>query len=351
MQLILDKILSNNWFGGVREDNNIFTFSLKYLGELNFLPKYYTKPIDRMLVPQNSQLIRFFLTNCAKEFHDITREHFTGHYFDLLIQDDLDLLKNFDELQITKKTLNLALEKYMQHEANTMQLFSFGMVATKNPELAKTINAQIALKKHDYWRNTIVFYEERFLEKLQKYLDSEFGFGKEIIEYITINEFRKYKKAELKKIILKRKKSKCIYYCIDKTIGIISDKKQISKIQKHITPKEPNELKGQVVYSSEKEIIGEVKIVKTQKELDSLSQKELENKILVTLQTTPHFVPYLKTVKAIITDEGGITCHASILSRELKIPCIVGTQSATKKLKDGSKIRMDLNTGEIMTIK
>jgi len=53
----------------------------------------------------------------------------------------------------------------------------------------------------------------------------------------------------------------------------------------------------------------------------------------------------------VITDEGGITCHAAIVSRELGIPCIIGTKNATQMLKNGDKIELDLQSGIIKIIR
>ena len=66
--------------------------------------------------------------------------------------------------------------------------------------------------------------------------------------------------------------------------------------------------------------------------------------------TRPEFVPLLKQASAIITDEGGITSHAAIVSRELKIPCIIGTKVATKVLKDGDKVEVNANHGVVRII-
>jgi phosphoenolpyruvate synthase/pyruvate phosphate dikinase len=76
--------------------------------------------------------------------------------------------------------------------------------------------------------------------------------------------------------------------------------------------------------------------------------KYLEDKkdyILVISMTRPEFIPYLKNCKAIITDEGGITCHAAIVSRELKIPCIISTKIATQVLHDGDLVEVDADKG------
>ena len=67
--------------------------------------------------------------------------------------------------------------------------------------------------------------------------------------------------------------------------------------------------------------------------------------ILVTTMTTPKFTPILKIAGAIVTDEGGITCHAAIIARELKIPCIIGCKNATEILKDGMIVEVNANEG------
>ena len=80
-------------------------------------------------------------------------------------------------------------------------------------------------------------------------------------------------------------------------------------------------------------------------------EKFKPGEILVTGMTRPEFVPLMKKTKAVITDEGGITCHAAIVSRELKIPCIIGTKIATKILKDGDFVEVDANKGVVRKLK
>lgn len=82
---------------------------------------------------------------------------------------------------------------------------------------------------------------------------------------------------------------------------------------------------------------GPVKIISSSEENDKI----LEGDILVTEMTTPDFVPAMKRAKGIITDTGGRTCHAAIVSRELGIPCVVGTGTATSKLKTGQIVTVD----------
>lgn len=88
---------------------------------------------------------------------------------------------------------------------------------------------------------------------------------------------------------------------------------------------------------------GPVKMIADVKEI----AKVYEGDILVTRMTTPDFVPAMKKAAAIVTDEGGATCHAAIVSRELGIPCVVGTREATTKLKEGQIITVDAKRGII----
>jgi pyruvate, water dikinase len=69
--------------------------------------------------------------------------------------------------------------------------------------------------------------------------------------------------------------------------------------------------------------------------------------ILVSTMTTPDMVPAMARSAAIVTDEGGMTCHAAIVSRELGIPCVVGTRTATKTLHDGQEISVDGKMGAV----
>jgi pyruvate, water dikinase len=69
--------------------------------------------------------------------------------------------------------------------------------------------------------------------------------------------------------------------------------------------------------------------------------------ILVSTMTTPDMVPAMARAGAIVTDEGGMTCHAAIVSRELGIPCVVGTRTATKTLHDGEEVSVDGKMGTV----
>lgn len=88
---------------------------------------------------------------------------------------------------------------------------------------------------------------------------------------------------------------------------------------------------------------GPVQLIKSPQELNKIKNGD----ILVTSMTSPDFVPAMKKVAAIVTDKGGQTSHAAIVSRELGIPCVVGTETATQKLKNGQIITVNGTKGEI----
>ncbi|MBN2463516.1 MAG: phosphoenolpyruvate synthase [Dehalococcoidia bacterium] len=88
--------------------------------------------------------------------------------------------------------------------------------------------------------------------------------------------------------------------------------------------------------------VGPVKIVEA-----SQIDKVKSGDVLVAEMTTPDFVPAMKRAAAIVTDRGGRTAHAAIVSRELGIPCVVGTGVATKTLSDGQEITVDGSGGEV----
>lgn len=88
---------------------------------------------------------------------------------------------------------------------------------------------------------------------------------------------------------------------------------------------------------------GPVKIVRP----DQLDTPFPDGAILVCNVTTPEYVPLMQKAAAIVTDQGGILSHAAIVSRELKVPCVVGTGNATSKLKNGQVVIVDATNGTV----
>jgi len=89
---------------------------------------------------------------------------------------------------------------------------------------------------------------------------------------------------------------------------------------------------------------GLAKLVLTPEDASKLMKK---GDVLVTTMTNPDYVPFMKLSGAIVTDKGGVTCHAAIVSREMGIPCIVGTENATKVMVTGQEYTVDAKSGVV----
>lgn len=100
-------------------------------------------------------------------------------------------------------------------------------------------------------------------------------------------------------------------------------------------------LKG--VIGSKGKVKGVVRIILEEKEFPNFQEGE----ILVTEETRPTFVTIMRKAKAVVTNTGGVLCHAAIISRELQIPCLVGVHGATKALKTGDEIEVDAEKGVV----
>lgn len=155
---------------------------------------------------------------------------------------------------------------------------------------------------------------------------------------------RKMSDQELKKrksgflIVFERGKQPSYFYGAD-----------AKEIFSFIDKTDSKELKGMVASKGKEDepiIQGIAHII-----LDPAKEELRSGEILVTSMTRIEFVPLMRKAKAIITDEGGVACHAAIVSRELGLPCIIGTRKATKILKDGDSIEMNTTDGVVKVIR
>jgi len=153
-------------------------------------------------------------------------------------------------------------------------------------------------------------------------------------------------KTDLKPVIIERRKA----------FGFLADKGEINPLTREDADRFWNiyaeekasdgvtELRGSVASKGNiSKITGPIQIVLDPKDADHFR----EGSILVAPMTTPEYVFIMKRAAAMITDAGGLTSHAAIVSRELGKPCIVGTKIATKVLKDGDMVEVDADHGII----
>ncbi len=162
----------------------------------------------------------------------------------------------------------------------------------------------------------------------------------------ALNNNEKYKN------IVNDRQKNCLILCgIKNNIDIFSGqvaKQKFDRMEFESTGKKfgkQGDIKGTSAYNGKAR--GIVKIVSVVGHIGKMG----EGDILVSVATTPDLLLAMKKAAAIITDEGGITCHAAIVSRELEIPCIVGTKIATKILKDGDLVEVDADKGVVRILK
>ncbi len=171
--------------------------------------------------------------------------------------------------------------------------------------------------------------------------------------YLLYTEYREaIKHAEkFRKIAKQRLKNCLIIVSKDKGIEILAGSRAGQKYQKmkFVSGKDikikASKLTGMPACAGKAQ--GIVKIVNIAKDLYKMQQ----GNILVSIATNPGLLSGMKKAAAIVTDEGGITCHAAIVSRELKKPCVIGTKIATKVLCDGQLVEVDANKGVVRIIK
>ncbi len=374
---LLNYIKSEKWFLGIRADESLLFYSAKQQGCNKYIErKHGITFAESLLVTLSSNYpIRVFNLWQAKLFHAVSKEKIENNPLILLdyINENekiyksinnycnklIEAIKNNQTVE-SKKLFIKIFNMYEKVSAHFIIIFSLGLKLAENKDNIK--NADELIKKHDEWRNSEVFREEAMGESifyLFNYLLDEKNMKIEpllLMKFLTLNEIKAWfdnqlTDSDILNIIKLRKKQGFVYinitrfkreiidnvqdiYAIRKFfLNIESDSKRIKNI---------DEITGQITYDSKKKISGIVVVIKDKYELEK-KKNLIKGKILVAIQTSPHFIPYMKNVKAIVTDEGGLTCHAAIISRELKKTCIVGTKVATKYLKDGDIITIDID--------
>lgn len=249
------------------------------------------------------------------------------------------------------------------HEPYTLEHFRENLNKVENPitELNEIIDS--FEKKKTEFNNNIL---ERMLQKAVIYRDfadtirqklnfklipfyedigKRIGLSREEVTLLTDNEII-YSLSEnkdlVKEIVKKRKKAFLLIQDGKKQI-VYSGEEAIKKAEQiKLYPQIKNK-KIEGIVASKGDVKGTVKIVFTNKDLGKIK----EGDIIVTTMTRQDFVPYLRKAKAIVTNEGGMGCHAAIIARELKVPCIVGTKIGTQILKDNDLIEVDGTNGII----
>lgn len=171
---------------------------------------------------------------------------------------------------------------------------------------------------------------------------------KEDIFYLSIEEIFDYKKYDLKKLVSSRKKDYKMFEALPSYSRLIFTNKEFDKrhkkINKIVKEAEKNILEG--IPTSNGIVEGKALVIE-----DVNETYDVKDKILITKMTDPGWVFLLISAKGVIAEKGSILSHTAIISREIKIPSIVGVEDATTIIKTGDYIKMDAHTGKIKILK
>lgn len=186
-----------------------------------------------------------------------------------------------------------------------------------------------------------------FLSTFFPILEKRYELPANLAPQLTLTELLQFlsdKQADLKE--LKQRNKFFFYRHHNGQAFIVSglDGKKLAKKMIPPLPKNVKELTGQVAQVGL--VTGKAFVLRWDSpDLSKDMDKMPKNSILVVGQTLPHLMPAIKKASAIVTDEGGMASHSAIVSRELGIPCIIGTSLATKLVKTGQKLRVNANEG------
>lgn len=198
----------------------------------------------------------------------------------------------------------------------------------------------------DDFRRESVYNAQGFFAEIAKRMNLNPG-DMSYLQEAEIVDFLQRKKAPTKEIINQRKKGFVIYLSTNKKLICLQGtdiSKTIKSFKLAKDEKSEEQITGMVACRGLAK--GRVAIVRGVKDLEKVK----EGDVLVAVTTHPDYVPAMRRVVAIVTDEGGVTSHAAIVAREFGVPCIVGTKRATKVLKDGGVVEVNADEGWVKSL-
>ncbi len=166
---------------------------------------------------------------------------------------------------------------------------------------------------------------------------------REILNIKSLEDIKSFKE----KLIARQRNTFILMQSEKEIISLPEDSQRILLLKQKLIKKQSKQngaIHGSIANTGT--AVGRVSICRG---IESLS-KVRQGDVLVTSMTRPEFMPALKKAVAVITDEGGITCHAAIVARELNIPAVIGTKIATKILRDGMMVEVKGNHGIVNII-
>ncbi|MFT5280970.1 MAG: phosphoenolpyruvate synthase/pyruvate phosphate dikinase, partial [Flavobacteriaceae bacterium] len=189
------------------------------------------------------------------------------------------------------------------------------------------------------YSETIFFELATIVGKVMNHISKQEKYSRDVLDCLTADELEIYitdKKLPTEEVLQERYNSSGY---INHPEFTWLNENEVKEIEQSFLSHSSHILKGQTAY--EGKVTGIVRIIKD----FSQSEDFIEGEILVTGMTDPNYVPIMKKAAAIVTDAGGLLCHAAIVSREMKVPCVVGTKIGTQILNDGDLVEVDADNG------
>ncbi|MFA5931452.1 MAG: PEP-utilizing enzyme [archaeon] len=266
---------------------------------------------------------------------------FDGSFYSIReIQDKIDIA--------SKSNLLEKLKHKKLEEEKQIKLFKKYRNSFKGSKIANSIDTLNELIFFRSWRTEIFSQNaqllKEFFAQISKRIDLDNSTNLFYLTHLEIAKLLTDGKSAPSNLIEERKKGYFMF--ASKKSTIVGEGELLANLKKcmniHSNEEVKDEIKGKSAFPGL--VTGIVCIINSKADFAKVNSK---NQIIVAFSTTPDQVPIIKKAAAIVTDEGGILSHASVISRELKIPCIIGTKNATKILKDGDLIEVDANKGII----
>jgi phosphohistidine swiveling domain-containing protein len=282
----------------------------------------------------NHLISKFIKCNNAKEIADLIKSKA------LKIS---GLMKDISEKDFTEEELKILIAKF--DEYHNLHIVPRKMIDAASPEIVQNIIED--LKDARLAGETIHQEFDNLLFKFAENISEKTGYSPEMFMSLTRDEFFDYlnnHKLPDREELAKRYDYSGLIINSEGSTCITDPDTVISLEHLNVNVNDFNFIKGNTAFPGK--VQGTVRLV-----FDPL-KCTLFNKgdILVTGMTRPDYEHLMAKAGAIITDVGGLLCHASIIARELGKPCIIGTQSATKVLKEGDLVEVDATNGVIRRI-
>ena len=319
-----------------------------------------------ILIKKNKRLKSVFLTKdldqilSLKKINQLLKKH--SHQFYWINNNYVDTYY-LDEKFFVNELLKIIQQKDILKRLKNIQQRSY-LVKKQKEKILKWLKIK---GKRDYrnivfWLDHLIYWTDmrkqgvarlaHFFNLLLKEIAKRNSLNINKVGCLTAKEIQRLIiRHKMDKKLLAQRKKACVFLYDDRARKKFFSLEGVTALafEKRVAPrfikKGKKEYKGMPV--SPGKVIGKVRLLKSVLEVATLKKGE----ILVTGNTTPDFLPAMKKASAILTEKGGATCHAAIVAREIKKPCVVGVRNLISVFKTGDKIEVDANKGLVKIIK